>query len=209
MTNKEQFKNLTLADALARFHADCDMGLAETFEGWLEGEYNNPAEHGRLVRGKWYTEAAIECKIVEMEIPKVTGYLLEFKQEGARDFSPSEFATACRTNRYDDCFDGKAEQEDWWQDEVFVGYFESLPKYVWLDDGDTWLERCGVDFSPDTTPKEKPNPEGVWEGDCEGGCFIHPTKWRVRKIEIEGTLSDKARAYYRKHPNIWMRHDWI
>jgi hypothetical protein len=209
MTNKEYYGCKTLNEALAKFQADNDLGIANCgFRHWLNCEWHDPAATGRVIRGKFYTDADIEAKIRAMESKPVTGYLLEFKRASDEDYKPSEFATAMRTNRYAPTFDGQAETEDWYNDEVWVGYFADLPD-VWLDDGDTWDERCGVDFDVRKTPVEKPSPNGTWEGVCVDGCWKEPTKWRVRKVMVNGRLSDKARRYFRKFPHITMEHDWI
>ena len=208
MTNREFYGRKTLEEALGKFQADNDLGIANIgFRNWLNAEWHDPASVGRVIRGKFYTDADIDAKIRAMESKPVTGYLLEFKRSGDEDFKPSEFATAMRTNRYASTFDGQAESEDWYNDEVWVGYFADMPD-VWLDDGDTWDERCGVDFDVRKTPVEKPSPNGTWEGDCVGGCWSTPTKWRVRKMMVNGRLSDNARRYFRKFPHITMEHEF-
>ena len=207
MTNKEFYNRKPLCDALAKFTADSDIGLAPNgFRAWLEAAWHDPTESGRMVRGKWYTDAAIDAKIREMESKPVTGYLLEFKAEGEADYKPSEFATAMISNYYTKLFDGQPEQDEWYFGEIVVGYFADMPA-VWLDDGTTWGERCGVDFDPRTTPIKEPSANGTWAGECAKGTWLTPTKWRVRKTMVNGRLSDRARQYFRKFPNIYMKHE--
>ena len=178
----------------------CPQSVSEIFSVQL-----NPVEGGKYIDGAWYTNEMIEEYIKQIESKPVTGYLLELNYNG-EGFRPCEFATACESNRHENRYDGKAESEDWWADEVFSGYFAEFPT-AFLDDGTSWGDRCGVDFDPRTTPFEKVSPNGVWEGDCTDGAYDKPCKWRVRAMTISGKLSEKARAYFRKHPNIWVRHE--
>ena len=210
MTNKEFYGNKTLNEAIDKYTADYDRGIIPNdadINDWLHSEWRDPNERGRMVRGKWYSDAEIDAKIFVMESKPVTGYLLEFKFKGDDDYKPSEFATAMRSNFYENCFDGQPEQDEWYKGEVWVGDFADMPD-VFLDDGTTWYERCGVDFDPRTTPTENPSANGTWEGDCVDGTFLEPTKWRVRKVMVNGRLGDKARQYFRKFPNIYMKHEW-
>jgi len=210
MTNKEFYGKKPLYEALAKYRADADLGIipdTASLNEWLGYDWHDPQVSGRTLRGRFYSDLEVDAKIFVMESKPVTGYLLEFKGKDDADYKPSEFATAMRSNFYEDCFDGQPEQEEWYNGEVWVGYFADMPD-VFLDDGTTWCERCGVDFDPRTTPKEDPKEDGTWEGDCINGAFLEPMKWRVRKVMVNGRLGDKARQYFRKFPNIYMKHEW-
>ena len=208
MTNKEFYNSKPLCEVLAKFTADSNCGLATNgFRAWLETAWHDPTESGRMVRGKWYTDAAIDAKIREMESKPVTGYLLELKMEGVTDYQPtSMFATAKVSNCFSDTFLEQPEQEEWYNGEIVVGYFADMPN-VWLDDGTDWGERYGVDFDPRTTPIKEPSDNGTWEGECAKGIWLVPVSWVVRKTTVSGRLSDKARQYFRKFPNIFMKHE--
>ena len=206
MTNDEYFNEKPMKEAIAKWRDDCANGFYGDIQEWLKSPFMDFSK-GKVVRGRFYAYDWIEEKISKMDSLKVTGYLLEFKGNGDADYKPSEFATGMKSNYYADCFDGQPEQDEWYKGEVWVGYFADMPD-VFLDDGTTWYERCGVDFDPRTTPTEDPKADGTWEGDCVGGAFLEPMKWRVRKVTVNGRLGDKARQYFRKFPNIYMKHEW-
>lgn len=199
MNNKEHFNDKPLKDALAKYEADLKAGSHCGFADWLNTAFVDLTK-GAFVRGRFYPYDETAAKIAKMESRKVTGYLLEWQNEKGEWYG-SEFEPVnggAEGNRHSL---GDEVSDEWLSDEVMLGFFKELPE-TWFGDSCDWDYRLGVDFDSRTTPEKNPKEDGVWEGLTKGGCAEEGAPWRVRKITINGTLSDKARAFLRRNPDV-------
>lgn len=200
MNNKEHFNDKPLKDALAKYEADLKAGSHCGFADWLNTAFVDLAK-GAFVRGRFYPYDETAAKIAKMESRKVTGYLLEWQNEKGEWYG-SEFQPEKGTDSNLWCNDFmKDATDDWYENEVGIGFFKELPT-AWFNDSCDWDYRLGVDFDSRTTPEKNPKEDGVWEGLTKGGCAEEGDPWRVRKITINGTLSDKVRAFLRRNPDV-------
>ena len=196
MTNKEYYGDKTLNEAISKYEQDLANGLDTDWSVWLNISFIDSTK-GRFVRGKFFTEQDIEEKIRKMESLEVTGYLLEWKDEQGNWFN-SEFEPEKGTDS--NLWLNTARQDatdDWYENEVSVGFFKALGG-AWFASSSDWDYRLGVDFNPTENPKA----DGVWEGLTKGGCVEDGLPWRVRKVSIKGELSDKAKEFFRRNPDI-------
>lgn len=199
MTNDEYFNEKPMKEAIAKWREDCEKGFCGDIEDWLETPFMDFSK-GKLVRGRFFTHEQIEEKIRKMENRKVTGYLLEWKDEKGNWFG-SEFEpenVSDDSNRHDL---GDGVSADWFDNDVCVGFFKELPE-VWLSSSDDWDFRLGVDFNAETTPVSSPSESGVWDGVSNGGCGNDGDPWRVRKVTVGGSLSDTAKEFFRRNPDV-------
>ena len=196
MKNKEHFNDLPLHTALAKYEEDLKSGLDYDWSAWLEVPFVDLSK-GKVVRGRFYTFDEIEEKIRKMESLQVTGYLLEWRKDEKGAWLSSEFEPlkgGSGGNRHDL---GDAVSDDWFDNDIAIGFFKELPD-TWLGDSDDWDFRLGVAFDSRTTPTEGPKADGTWEGvSVDMG-----EPWRVRKVTIDGALSDKAKDYIRRNPDV-------
>ena len=202
MTNDEYFNDKPMKEAIAKWRSDCANGYSGDMQDWLDHEYMDFTK-GKIVRGQFYPFDATEEKIRKIESAKVTGYALEWKSDTTGEWFASEFVPVkgSYTNRHDL---GEAVSDDWFDNEVEVGFFKELPE-AWLGYSDDWDYRLGVDFNADTTPIENPSIDGIWEGVTSrenGGVGTNGEPWRVRKVTIGGELSDKAKEFIRRNPDV-------
>lgn len=194
ITNKEFFGDVSLNSALAKYEEDVSHGLSLPFWDWLDSTYMD-LSMGKLVRGVFYSYGEIEDKIRRMESMSVTGYLLEWKNEKGEWFG-SEFDPGTDSNLWlNDTM--KEANDDWYDNEISVGFFKALGD-AWFSSSDDWDFRLGVicDFLREPI-------DGVWEGVTSGGCGSDGEPWRVRKVTIKGELSDKAKEFIRRNPDVW------
>ena len=197
MTNDEYFNDKPMKEALAKWRDDCAKGFYGDIQEWLKSPFMDFSK-GKVVRGRFYAYDWIEEKISKMESLKVTGYLLEWRKDGKGAWLSSEFEPlkgGSGGNRNDL---GDAVSDDWFNNEIEVGFFKALPD-TWLGDSDDWDIRLGVAFDSRTTPTENPKADGTWEGVSVDMGEL----WRVRKVTIEGALSDKAKDYIRRNPDVY------
>ena len=199
MTNDEYFNDKPMKEAIAKWRLDCANGYNGGVVDWLNAPYIN-LEKGKIVRGVFYSHAEIDEKIRQMEALMVTGYLLEWKDEKTGEWFGSEFepVNGSGSNKY---VISESIADDWFDNEVEVGFFVELGD-TWLGTSDDWDFRLGVSFDSDKTPTEDPREDGVWEGEAHGECRDDGAPWRVRKVTIKGTLSDKAKAFIRRNPDV-------
>jgi hypothetical protein len=205
MNNKEYFGNKTLNEALAKYTDDTNKGLDSTFRDWLVAPYVDLSK-GKIVRGMYFSYDRIEEKIRKMESVTVTGYLLEFKDEKTGEWVGSEFAPekGADSNLWlNDALKDAA--DDWYYHDTQKGFFKALEK-VWFQDSDDWDFRLGVAFDRRFTPTSDPKDDGIWEGITEGGCGTNGEPWRVRKATVKGELSDTAKEFFRRNPDIWLKY---
>ena len=200
ITNKEFFGDVSLNSALAKYEEDVGHGLSLPFWDWLDSTYMD-LSMGKLVRGVFYSYGEIEDKIRRMESMSVTGYLLEWKDEKTGAWFGSEFEPelGSGTNKHDV---GRDVVDDWFDNDVEVGFFRDLGD-TWLGTADDWGYRLGVDFDCAKTPTETPSEDNVWVGTATGECRNDGAPWRVRKVTIKGELSDKAKEFIRRNPDVW------
>ena len=198
MTNDEYFNEKPMKEAIAKWRADCENGYHGDVQDWLNETYMD-LDKGKMVRGTFYSNDEIEEKIRKMESLTVTGYLLEWKNEKGEWFG-SEFEpkNGSGTNKHDI---SELVVNDWFDNEIEVGFFTELGD-AWLGTADDWDFRLGVDFDCAKTPVDSPNENNVWEGTANGDCLNNGDPWRVRKVTIKGTLSDKAKAFIRRNPDV-------
>lgn len=199
MTNDEYFNEKPMKEAIAKWRDDCAKGFCGDIQEWLKSPFMDFSK-GKVVRGRFYTFDEIEEKIRKMESATVTGYLLELKNEDGEWFG-SEFEpeNGSGTNKHRL---GEPILDDRFDNEIAVGFFNELGD-AWLGTCGDWDFRLGVDFDCHRTPEEMPNESNVWEGRTKGGCNTDDGEpWRVRKITIDGTLSDKAKDYIRRNPDV-------
>lgn len=199
MTNKEKYGNETLNTAIAAYNNDCNLlgDDAPAFWDWMDCTAHSA--DAIVCRGSFYTPAEIEQKIAEMEARKVTGYLLEWKKESKDEWSGSEFDVLADSNLWDSRYDHPA-YDDWAIHETQIGFFAALPN-VWLMGSDDWAFRLGVTFDARYVEMYPQKSEGVWEGFSTNDTSSY---WRVRKVTIDGTLSETAKAFFRRNPDVWM-----
>ena len=199
MTNDEYFNEKPMKEAIAKWRLDCSNGYNGDMQDWLNNDYMD-FEKGKIVRGQFYPFDATEEKIRKMESLMVTGFLLEWKDEKTGEWFGSEFEPVGGSgdNRY---LIGDKVSDDWFDNEVEVGFFVELGD-AWLGTADDWDFRLGVDFDCRKTPAENPNENETWEGEAHGECRDDGAPWRVRKVTIKGTLSDKAKAFIRRNPDV-------
>lgn len=196
MNNREYFWDKPLREANEKFNKDTELGIEVPFDEWFDLDYID-LEKGKIVRGRFFSHEEIEEKIRKMEDREVTGYLLEWqKKDGSwvgSEFDPITTDSNLWLN--DDVQDAC---DDWHDHEVAMGYFKELPN-VWFESSDDWDFRLGVDFDSRSTPQTNPSPVDIWGGvskECNGDL------WRVRKVTIKGTLSDNAKEFFRRNPDI-------
>ena len=198
MTNDEYFNDKPMKEAIAKWRSDCANGYCGDVQDWLGDEFMD-FEKGKIVRGRFFSNEEIEEKIRNLESLKVTGFLLEWKNEKGEwfgsEFEPENGSASNRHRLGDEVSD------DWLDNEVNVGFFKALGK-EWFGTADDWDFRLGVDFDCYRTPEALPNESNVWEGRTKGGCNTDGEPWRVRKITIDGALSDKAKAFIRRNPDV-------
>ena len=144
-----------------------------------------------------------EKRVEEISNRKVAGYLLEFRVNG--EWTPYEFAAIVETNIWDRYHDGAS--ADWFKKEMDWNIYAELEKmgHVNLSESDDWEFRLGVGFDARTTPKEDPHECGIWGGEPNenaAGGFKVGDLWRVSKKVIDGTLTEKAKDFFKKHPDI-------
>lgn len=203
MKNKEHFNDLPLHTALAKYEEDLKSGLDYDWSAWLEVPFVDLSK-GKVVRGRFYTFDGIEEKIRKMESVTVTGYLLEWKNEKGEWFS-SEFDPEKGTDT--NFWLNKAMEaacDDWFANEVQVGFFKAISD-GWFSSSCDWDFRLGVQFNSEVTPKKEPKDNGIWEGLTSrenGGVGSVGEPWRVRKMTISGELSDKAKEFIRRNPDV-------
>lgn len=198
MTNDEYFNDKPMKEAIAKWRTDCNNGYGGDVADWLKETYFDFSK-GKFVRGRFFTHEEVEETIRNLESLKVTGYLLERKNEKGEWFG-SEFEPegGSGDNRYRL---GNDVSEDWFDNEVYVGFFKALGE-AWFGTADDWAFRLGVYFDCYRTPEELPNDDNVWEGRTKGGCNTDGEPWRIRKITIGGALSDKAKEFIRRNPDV-------
>ena len=198
MTNDEYFNDKPMKEAIAKWRSDCENGYCGDVQDWLSDEFMD-LEKGKIVGGRFFSNEEIEEKIRNLESLKVTGYLLELKNEDGEWFG-SEFEpeNGSGTNKHRL---GDPVLDDWFNNDIAVGFFKELGE-AWLGSCDDWDFRLGVDFDCYRMPEEQPNESNVWEGRTKGGCNTDGEPWRVRKITIDGTLSDKAKEFIRRNPDV-------
>lgn len=195
MTNDEYFNDKPMKEAIAKWRSDCENGYCGDVQDWLSAEFMDLAK-GKIVRGSYYSNEEIEEKIRKMESVKVTGFLLEWQNESGTWFG-SEFHPEKGTDSNLWCNNSmKDANDDWYKNEVTIGFFKELPT-AWFEDSCDWYDRLGVDFDARTTPTDRPSPIDTWGDANERGEL-----WRVRKITIDGTLSDKAKEFIRRNPDV-------
>ena len=199
MKNKEHFNDLPLHAALAKYDEDLKSGLDYDWSAWLEVPFADFSK-GKVVRGRFFTHEQIEEKIRKMDSRKVTGFLLEWKDEKTGEWFGSEFEPehGSGDSRY---LIGDEVSDDWFDNEIEVGFFKELPN-VWFGNAEDWDFRLGVDFDCYKTPEESAEGCTVWEGTTKGGCNTEGEPWRVRKITIGGELSEKAKEFIRRNPDV-------
>lgn len=201
MKNIEYFGNKTLNEAIAKYESDLRTGADIDWSAWLESSYAD-LDKGMLIRGAFHSYKDIEEKIRKMESVEVTGYLLEWKGKNGQ-WVPSEFDPEKGTDSNLWCNDSMRKAcDDWFDHDVTVGFFKELES-VWFESSDDWGFRLGVDFDARTTPKENPKADGIWEGVAEEGKGLGGELWRVRKVTIKGELSDNAKDFMRRNPDVW------
>ena len=202
MTNSEKF-NLSAAFAKYRVDSREFNDEAPTFEEWAEKEFLD--ENAIISEGCVFSNADIEKRLADFESRTFEGYLLEFKMlDGS--WRPSEVDTLGEFEFHCVC---ESVWNEYFNDEIFIGFFKELGNLVWSMASDSWVDRLGVDFDSRTTPIEKPSAEGEWEGEQiedEWRSFSVPTSWRVRRIKFKGTLSDKARKFLKENPLMEIRY---
>lgn len=195
MTNDEYFNDKPMKEAIAKWRADCNNGYGGDIAEWLNEPFFDNSK-GKFVRGRFFTYEEVEEKIRKMESMKVTGFLLEWKDEKggwfASEFEPMK---GSGTNRY---IIGDEVSDDWFDHEVNVGFFKELSG-AWLGTADDWDFRLGVDFDCRKANETKGE---VWEGKTKGGCNVDGDPWRIRKVTIGGELSEKAKEYIRRNPDV-------
>lgn len=139
-----------------------------------------------------------------MEALEVEGYLLEWKNSETKEWFGSEFCPAkgAEGNIWtDDWYESV--RMDWFDHDIQEGYFKELGEEPWFNCSSDWDFRLGVAFDHRTTPHENPKENNVWEGFANGGCGPSDGEpWRVSKITIKGTLSDKAKEFFRRNPDV-------
>ena len=201
MKNREYFGNKTLNEAIAKYESDLAYGWDCDWSAWLESSYADLAK-GRFSRGAFYAQEDTEEKIRKMEAVEVTGYLLKWQNKAGQWFA-SEFDPEKGTDSNIWCNDSMREAcNDWFDNEVFVGFFKELGE-AWFESSDDWDFRLGVDFDARTTPTENPKADGIWEGIAAPERGFGGEHWRVRKVTIKGELSDNAKAFMRRNPDVW------
>ena len=203
MTNDEYFNDKPMKEAIAKYRADCEKGYNGDVQDWLNAPFFDFTK-GKIVRGRFFSNEEIEEKIRKMESVMVTGYLLEWKDEKTGEWFGSEFDPEKGTDT--NFWLAKAMEaacDDWFENEVEVGFFKALSD-VWFSSSCDWDFRLGAQFNAETTPKKEPKDNGIWEGltSREGGVGSEGEPWRVRKITIGGTLSDKAKEFIRRNPDV-------
>ena len=199
MTNNEYFNDKPMKEAIAKWRSDCENGYYGDVQDWLGDEFMDFTK-GKIVRGRFFSNEEIEEKIRNLESLKVTGFLLEWKNEKTGEWFGSEFEpeNGSGTNKHSL---GNPVLDDWFNNDIAVGFFKELGE-AWLGTSDDWDFRLGVDFDCHRTPEAQPNESNVWEGRTKGGCNTDGEPWRVRKITIDGVLSDKAKAFIRRNPDV-------
>jgi len=203
MTNDEYFNDKPMKEAIAKWRSDCENGYCGDVQDWLSDEFMD-LEKGKIVRGSYYSNEEIEEKIRKMESVMVTGYLLEWKNEKGEWFS-SEFDPEKGTDT--NFWLNKAMEaacDDWFANDVQVGFFKALPD-VWFSSSCDWDYRLGAQFNAEVTPKNEPKDNGIWEGltsSANGGCGSNGEPWRVRKMTFGGALSDNAKEFIRRNPDV-------
>lgn len=204
MTNDEYFNDKPMKEAIAKWRSDCANGYSGDMQDWLGTDYMD-FQKGKIVRGQFYPFDATEEKIRKMESVKVTGYLLEWKNEKGEWFS-SEFDPE-KGGTDTNFWLNKAMEaacDDWFDNEVQVGFFKALSD-GWFSSSCDWDFRLGVQFNAEVTPKNEPKENGIWEGLTSrenGGVGSEGEPWRVRKVTIGGELSDKAKEFIRRNPDV-------
>jgi len=195
-TNREYYGNKPLEEALGKYAEDQDHGYDYPFWDWLDCRFMDFTK-GMFVRGDYYTYEDAEACLRKLDSLEVTGYLLEYlgdddKWKGS-EFVPEQGGGG---NLWGLDYMETA-RRDWEKSDTQVGYFKELPD-VWFSEAEDWDYRLGVDFHPSYTPKERPSPISVWGGvsTIDGGL------WRVRKITIKGELSNKAKEFFRRNPDV-------
>lgn len=206
ITNKEYFGNETLNAALDKYNKDLADGYDTDWSAWLDSAYID-FTMGKMVRGTFYTYEGIEEKIRKMEALDVTGYLLEFKNKKG-EWRGCEFEPigGMESNLWRGCLDHsdmEKANDEWYNNDTQVGFFTELGD-TWISSSDDWDFRLGVAFDSRTTPTENPKEDGVWEGLTEGGCSTNGEPWRVRKVTVKGTLSNTAKEFFRRNPDVWL-----
>ena len=204
MTNDEYFNDKPMKEAIAKWRSDCENGYCGDVNDWLSDEFMD-LENGKIVRGSYYSNEEIENKIRKMESVMVTGYLLEWKDEKTREWFGSEFDPEKGTDTNFWLNNAmEAACDDWFANDVSVGFFKALPD-AWFSSSCDWDYRLGAQFNAEFTPKEEPKDNGIWEGvtsRVNGGVGSEGEPWRVRKVTISGELSNKAKEFIRRNPDV-------
>ena len=111
MTNDEYFNDKPMKEAIAKWRSDCANGYSGDMQDWLDND-SLDFEKGKIVRWQFYPFDSTEEKIRTMESMKVTGFLLEWKDEKTGEWFGSEFEPqgGSGDNRY---LIGKKVSDDW------------------------------------------------------------------------------------------------
>ena len=205
MTNDEYFNDKPMKEAIAKWRSDCANGYSGDMQDWLDTDYMD-FEKGKIVRGQFYPFDATEEKIRKMESVIVTGYLLEWKSYPTGEWFSSEFDPEKGGTDTNFWLNNAMEAacDDWFDNEVQVGFFKALSG-GWFSSSCDWDFRLGVQFNAEVTPKNEPKENGIWEGLTSrenGGVGSEGEPWRVRKVTISGELSDKAKEFIRRNPDV-------
>ena len=200
MRNRDKYNDEPLKAALNAYNEDCDLlrEYAPAFWDWLDMDAREP--NSVAVRGCFYTPLELEANVERNTPRNITGYVLEYLRENGEWYA-SEVDTGFdneETNVWRNGNEGIS--DDWFNNEVTVGYFPELGD-CWLVDSCDWESRLGVAFDKRTTPIEKPSADGMWTGETPEG-----DKWRVRRIVIGGEISEKAKAFFRRNPDARIIH---
>ena len=202
-TNREIYNDKPLKEAIEKYEELLNEGYGVPFWEWLDSAYIDPSK-GRFVRSLFFSNDEIEEKIWEMEALEVEGYLLEWKNSETNEWYGSEFCPVKGAEGNIWTYDWyESVREDWYNHDIQVGYFKELGEETWFNCSCDWGFRLGVAFDHRFTPHENPKEDNVWEGLTHGGCGPSDGEpWRVRKITIKGTLSEKAKEFLRRNPDI-------
>ena len=199
-TNYDYYESRCLADAKEAYHEECKRGYPFGFDKWLDSRFVPPVHEGHYIEnGDFVSVEKANALINRIEAGTVTGYLLEF-QDNDGNWIGREFDPDYDTNLWNL---GDEICGDFIDNDTQVGFFTALGD-VWLSKSDDWFSRLGVNFYARDTPIQDPHESGIWGGVITEECVNSNELWRVRKVTIPAKMSEKAKAFFRKYPEVEM-----